>query len=82
MVHTDAHFSSISCVAFGETSDRFATIDENGILKLWNGAEYKTEFTASGGNESQGSALCIAKDDGSLVSGWRDGSIKAFDPVH
>lgn len=26
--------------------------------------------------------MTIAKDDGSIISGWRDGSIKAYDPVN
>lgn len=80
MVHTDAHFAPINAVAFGGAADQFVTIDESGIVKLWDGGEYKTIFTASGGNDSSGSSCCIA-DDGSIITGWRDGSIKAFDPV-
>ncbi len=81
MVHTDAHFSCINDISFGGRSDVFATIDEGGIVKLWDGGEYKTTFTASGGNQTQGVCVCIAEDQ-SIITGWRDGSIKAFDPVN
>ena len=50
MVHTDAHFACINDISFGGRSDVFATIDEGGIVKMWDGGEYKTTFTASGGN--------------------------------
>ncbi len=50
MIHTDAHFASINDIDFGPRSDQFVTIDEAGIVKMWDGSEYKTLFTASGGN--------------------------------
>lgn len=81
MLHTDAHFCDLNDVAIGGRSDQFVTIDEAGILKMWDSSEYKTVFTASGGNESNGTSVCIA-DDGSIVTGWRCGAIRAFDPVH
>ncbi len=82
MLHTDAHFSCINSVSFGERPETFVTIDESGIIKVWDSSEYKTLFTASGGNQSHGSSVTIARDDGSIISGWRDGSIKAYDPVN
>jgi len=50
MLHTDAHFSCINAVSFGERPETFVTIDEAGIIKVWDSGEYKTVFTASGGN--------------------------------
>lgn len=50
MLHTDAHFACINSVSFGDRADTFVTIDEAGIVKLWDSSEYKTLFTASGGN--------------------------------
>jgi hypothetical protein len=50
MIHTDAHFSCINSISFGERADSFVTIDEAGIVKVWDSSEYKTLFTASGGN--------------------------------
>ena len=80
MIHTDAHFSDINDVNFGSRSDNFVTIDETGIVKMWDSGEYKTIFTASGGNQNSGTCCCIA-DDGSVITGWRCGSIRCFDPV-
>ena len=48
---------------------------------MWDSSEYKTLFTASGGNQSSGVSVCHA-EDGSVVTGWRDGSVKCFDPVN
>ena len=50
MIHTDAHFGMINDISFGSRSDNFVTIDEQGIVKMWDSSEYKTIFTASGGN--------------------------------
>lgn len=82
MLHTDAHFACINSISFGDRPETFVTIDEAGIIKVWDSSEYKTVFTASGGNQSHGSSVTIARDDGSIISGWRDGSIKAYDPVN
>ena len=82
MIHTDAHFSCINSISFGERADSFVTIDEAGIVKVWDSSEYKTLFTASGGNQSHGSAVTVARDDGSIITGWRDGSIKSYDPLN
>jgi WD40 repeat protein len=54
-------------------------IDENGAVKLWDLSEYKSIFTAASFKNSRGSSCCIAKDDGSLVTGWRDGFIRAYE---
>jgi len=50
MLHTDAHFACINAVSFGDWPETFVTIDEAGIIKVWDSSEYKTVFTASGGN--------------------------------
>ena len=50
MIHTDAHFACINSISFGDWADSFVTIDEAGIIKVWDSSEYKTLFTASGGN--------------------------------
>jgi hypothetical protein len=50
MLHTDAHFACINSISFGDRADSFVTIDEAGIIKAWDLGEYKTLFTASGGN--------------------------------
>ena len=45
MLHTDAHTGSINDISFGERSDQFVCIDENGSVKIWDLSEYKSVFT-------------------------------------
>lgn len=80
MLHTDAHTGSINDLNFGKRSDQFLSIDENGAVKVWDLSEYKSVFTGLATKNSRGSACCIAGDDGSIVTGWRDGFIRCFDP--
>ena len=79
MLHTDAHTGSINDLNFGKRSDQFISIDENGAVKMWDLSEYKSIFTGVVNKNSKGSSCCIAGDDGSIVSGWRDGFIRSFD---
>ena len=46
---------------------------------MWDLSEYKSIFTGVVSKNSHGSSCCIAGDDGSIVSGWRDGFIRSFD---
>lgn len=55
MIHTDAHYGGINDITFGGSNpNEFVTIDETGILKIWDNNEYKTLFTASGGRGTEG----------------------------
>jgi len=49
-------------------------------VKVWDLSEYKSIFTGVVNKNSRGSSCCIASDDGSIVTGWRDGFIRCFDP--
>jgi len=80
MLHTDAHTGSINDIVFGNRSDQFLCIDENGAVKMWDLSEYKSVFTAYPGKAVRGSSCAIAGDDGTLVTGWRDGFIRCYDP--
>jgi WD40 repeat protein len=83
MLHTDAHTGCLNDIVFGtDRSDRFLCIDENGAVKMWDLSEYKSIFTAYGGTGkgARGSSCAIAQDDFSIVTGWRDGFIRAYDP--
>jgi cilia- and flagella-associated protein 52 len=79
MLHTDAHTGSINDLNFGNRSDQFLSIDENGSVKVWDLSEYKSIFTGLATKNSHGSSCCFAGDDGSIVTGWRDGFIRCFD---
>jgi len=36
LLHSDAHTGVIRDICFGESNDKFVSIDENGALKLWD----------------------------------------------
>lgn len=55
-------------------------IDDNGSVKIWDLSEYKAVFNAYPGKAAKGSSCCFASDDQSLVTGWRDGFIRSYDP--
>jgi WD40 repeat protein len=79
MLHTDAHTGCINDINFGNRSDQFICIDENGAVKMWDLSEYKSIFTALPGKATKGSSCCIASDDFSIVTGGRDGFIRAYE---
>lgn len=80
LLHTDAHTGSINDLHFSpKRSDQFVSIDENGQVKVWDLSEYKPVFTGHTGKQNSGSSCCVALDDDSIVSGWRDGFIRCFD---
>lgn len=47
---------------------------------MWDLSEYKSVFTAYPGKSSRGSSCCIASDDQTIVTGWRDGFVRCYDP--
>jgi WD40 repeat protein len=47
---------------------------------MWDLSEYKSVFTAYPGKTSKGSSCCIASDDFTIVTGWRDGFVRCYDP--
>lgn len=79
MLHTDAHTGCINDLTFGGRSDQFLAIDENGAVKMWDLSEYKSIFTQMPSKGAHGSSCCLAKDDGSIISGWRDGFVRSYD---
>jgi WD40 repeat protein len=79
MLHTDAHTGTINDLNFGKRSDQFLSIDDNGSVKMWDLSEYKSLFTGVVNKNSKGSSCCIAGDDGSIVTGWRDGFVRCFE---
>lgn len=78
LLHSDAHTGVIKDVAFGATSDKFVSVDENGALKLWDLSDYKCLHTGYPSKACSCSSVCIAKDDGTVISGWSDGFLRAY----
>jgi WD40 repeat protein len=36
LLHSDAHTGVIKDITFGDSNDKFISLDENGALKLWD----------------------------------------------
>jgi len=80
-VNCEGHVSHISEVAFrpGQTQI-FATIDHAGLVLVWDidNLVVKTRMSPGTLKKPKGTCLCIA-DDNSIVTGWEDGFIRAFE---
>jgi WD40 repeat protein len=79
MLHSDAHSACINDISFGQDSNLFAAIDESGALKIWDLSEYKSVVTLLPSKVTGGVSCFIAKDDQTVMTGWRDGFLRCFD---
>ena len=79
MLHSDAHSSCINDLSFGKDSNTFAAIDESGALKVWDLSEYRSIVTMMPAKVTGGVSCFIAKDDQTIMTGWRDGFLRCFD---
>jgi hypothetical protein len=70
LLHSDSHAGGIKDLAFGAESDSFVAIDEVGCLKRWDLSEYKSNFTGYPPKATQGVCVTVAKDDGTVLTGW------------
>jgi WD40 repeat protein len=78
LLHSDSHAGGVRDIAFGTESDFFVSIDELGMIKRWDLSEYKSTFTGSPAKPIMGVCLAVAKDDGSILSGWQDGFLRCI----
>lgn len=81
LLHSDSHAGGIRDLAFGAESDSFVAIDEVGCLKRWDLSEYKSTFIGFPPKACQGFCVAVAKDDGSVLTGWQDGFLRCYDTV-
>ena len=81
LLHSDAHVNNINDIAFGNESNSFVTVDESGAVKMWDLSEYKCLFTGYPTRQSGASRVCYAKDDNTVLVGYRDGFLRCFDCV-
>jgi len=81
LLHSDSHAGCINDVVFGLDNDSFVAIDEIGCLKRWDLSEYKSTFTGYPTKATGGVCISVAKDDGTLLAGWRDGFLRCYDSV-
>jgi len=79
--HSDSHAGGVRDVAFGSESDSFVAIDELGCLKRWDLSEYKSTFTGYPSKATGGVCVTVAKDDGTILTGWQDGFLRCYDSL-
>lgn len=79
LLHSDAHIGCINAVSFGGDSNTFVAADEMGALKVWDLSEYKCQGSYYPTRGAAASSTCIAKNDGTAMVGYKDGSIRCFD---
>jgi hypothetical protein len=81
LLHSDSHAGAIKDIAFGAESDQFVSIDEAGCIKRWDLSEYKSSFTSFAPKAAAGVCVAVAKDDGTVLTGWVDGFLRCYDTV-
>lgn len=82
LLHSDAHVLTINDVSFGTDSNTFASVDESGALKMWDLSDYKCIFTGMPSRQAAASRVFYAKDDNTVLVGYRDGFLRCFDTVN
>lgn len=81
LLHSDSHAGGLKDLSFDKDSDSFVAIDDQGCIKRWDLSEYKSTFTGYPPKACAGVSISIAKDDGSLLTGWQDGFLRCYDSV-
>lgn len=65
----------VNCVAFGDHSESFASVGDNGDVRMWDLGDYSVSTRASVTN-CAGTSLLV--DGNELIVGFSDGSMKGF----
>jgi WD40 repeat protein len=78
LLHSDSHTGTIKDISFGNNSDKFTAIDSQGAVKCWDLSDYKCTYTGYPAKPTEGTAVTIAKDDQSILTGWADGFLRCF----
>jgi len=74
---SENHTKPMTFVKFPEkVSDKFATASEDGTIRLWDGSDYKALSRCV--VSKAGSPLCFVLNLDYIISGWEDGTVRAF----
>jgi WD40 repeat protein len=79
-IHCEGHLQAIVGLSLPRTSnDIFVTIDMEGFILVWdlNDVLVITRCAPNSMNRVRGSSICL-DDDKTVVSGWKDGFLRAF----
>jgi len=79
-----SHSKAISCLAFGESSEWFVTASDAGTLRRWELSSYGVDYeVAPPVRTTDATAItkaeCLAVRRQTVLSGWNDGNIRAYD---
>ena len=72
----ESNVSQINCVAFGSKSDVFATVSQDGCVRVMDLSDYSVLAHARG---SCGAQVVTFAGDDILLTGWEDGAVRLFD---
>lgn len=65
-----SHTQPIRCLAFGDSSETFASGAENGVLRLWELSHYTVRTHIAPSDNKAAHPTCIVFSGSDLVSGW------------
>jgi WD40 repeat protein len=77
--NTCAAVTSLAFSSFAQHCDRFATTSADGLVRVWDLADYAETLRVSLGSGARPEAVLLLRD--CLVVGLADGFIRAFGPV-
>jgi len=71
-----SHTHPIKCVAFGDSSEFFASGAENGVVRLWELSHYGVKCHISPYTNKAAAPTCIVFSGDALLTGWTDGAMR------
>ena len=79
-----SHAKPINCVAFGTSSEWFVTSSESGSMRRWELSHYSVEYEIPPPVKTTDAtavtrAECVVVRRNTVLSGWNDGVIRAYD---
>ena len=82
-----SHSKPISCLGFGDSSEWFVTASDSGALRRWELSHYSVEYEIAPPVKTTDAtavtrAECLSIRKGSILSGWSDGTIRAYDEAN
>jgi len=79
-----SHAKPISCLAFGDSSEWFVTASDSGTMRRWELSSYGVDFEIPPPVKTTDATAitrseCLAVRRQTVLSGWTDGVIRAYD---
>lgn len=78
VLHSESPVGSVKDISFGNRSDMFLVVDTAGFARIWDSSDYTVIFRSGPSSRAEGTS-CAVGDDGSVLTGWKDGFIRCYD---